>query len=345
MTLCENILAYLRRHAADGLSFWTERQSAAQPSVLAACDVFYALKLTGTLDLLAADAPGRFAALISRHRLAGGVGRGDGVPLDVHKTAYALGVLNFLAAHGWPVQDQALAGRAWRLDEILDSRHRPRWPWYFAHHAWRVGHWIGGIPAIVLSLWRLAPEKAARNRLPLPDVVLESSDALLDGDTGLFRAYRLEPVQKAFRALYRFRHDPDAGALGGVAHLHWGNYAAGRLPYKAAPALFDRTWAQMKKRQPFMEEVPYCLDFDILHLARTAVPQADARLPALEREALDYAGSILDFYDTELGETYTLHKLPGGLAALHECALIGKAGRVPGLDTAPVDVAREAYWI
>jgi hypothetical protein len=345
MSLHQNILSYLQRHAPDALGFWTVAGTAVRPELLAVCDTFYSLKLIGALERLAPDAGQRFALLLGAYRLAGGIGYGQGRVLNVHKTAYALGVLNFLAAHGRPVQQEALRDEGWRNRELLDHRHRPRWPWYFTHHAWRVGHWIGGIPAIVLSLWRLAPEQALHNRLPSPETVLDSSDALIDRHTGLFRAYRIEAVQKAFRALYRVRHDPEAADLGGIAHLHWGNYAAGRLPYKAAPALFDRTWALLERRRPFMERVPYCLDFDVLHLARTAIPEDDHRMPALEARVGDYAGDIHRFYDSDLDGGYALHKLPGGLAALHECALTARKATVPGLDIAPVDVAREACWI
>lgn len=344
MPLSDNVLAYLRRYAAEPMGFWTVAGSNATPDMLAVCDVFYSLKLIGAANMLASDAGPRFASLLGKYTLAGGIGQGSGPVLTVHKTAYALGVLNFLAAQGQPVQDAALRAEGWRSSELLDRRHRPRWPWYFTHHAWRVGHWVGGIPAIVLSLWRLAPELAARNRLPPPALVLNSSDALLDRETGLFRTYRIEALQQVFRALYKMRHDPDMGALGGVAHLHWGNYAAGRLPYKAAPALFDRTWSLMQRR-PFMEDVPYCLDFDILHLARTAIPEGDARTGALKERAEIFADDANHFYGTKLDGDYSLHKLPGGLAAVHECALIMRSEKVAGLEIAPVDVAREACWI
>lgn len=345
MSLHHNILSYLRRHAPEALGFWTVADFPARPGVLTVCDTFYSLKLIGALEMLAPDAGLRFAHLLGAYRLVGDIGRGQGASLGVHRTAYALGVLNFLAAHGSPAHEQALAMEGWRKSELLDHQHRPRWPWYFTHHAWRVGHWIGGIPAIVLSLWRLAPEQAAQNRLPSPENVLTSSDTLIDHDTGLFRAYRIEAIQKAFRALYRMRHDPDMGDLGGVAHLHWGNYAAGRLPYKAAPALFNRTWSVLEQRRPFMESVPYCLDFDLLHLARTAMPEDDHRASALEARVHDFAVDINHFYDTRLDGDYALHKLPGGLAALHECALTARRRTVLGLDIPPVDVAREACWI
>jgi hypothetical protein len=126
--------------------------------------------------------------------------------------------------------------------------------------------------------------------------------------------------------------------------LHWANYAAGRLPYKAAPALFERIWALLRRR-PFMENVPYCLDFDIVQLARTTIAEGDPRRAALNARLCDYADDIIGFYDTKLDGQYSLHKLPGGLATLHECALTVGLAEVPGLEIAPVDIAREACWI
>ncbi|HKQ44706.1 MAG TPA: hypothetical protein VJS47_04865 [Rhizomicrobium sp.] len=343
-TLSDNVMRYLGQHAAPALSFWTQEGSSAKPDILAACDALYCLNLIGRTDLVAPDAGLRFTDLLGGLSLAGGIGKGEGPDIGVHKTAYTLGALNLLAAHGQPVQRYVLREGDWQKEELLDAEHRPRWPWYFTHHAWRVSHWIGGIPAIVLSLWRLAPELAARNRLPAAAEVLHSSDSLIDRDTGLFHAYKVDAMQWAFRALYSFRHDPDVGDLGGIAHLHWGNYAAGRLPYKAAPALFDRTWTQLQRR-PFMEAVPYCLDFDIVQLARTAIPEGDHRRQALRARLCDYADDIIGFYDTKLDGDYALHKLPGGLAALHECALAVDLPGVPGLEIPPVDIARQAYWI
>lgn len=342
--LADQVLHYLQSHAPVALDFWVGTGSLAMPDVLAACDTLYALWLSGRMDMLANDAGIRFASLLCNYSLAGGIGKGTGADLGVHKTAYVLGVLNLLALHGQPVQRAALREEAWEQHTLLDDTHRPRWPWYFTHHAWRVGHWLGGIPSIVLSLWRLVPDLAARNRLPEPADVLRSSDMLIDRETGLFRAYRYKLAQQAFRALYRFRHDPDLGDLGGIAHLHWNNYALGRLPYKAAPALFDRTWTLLQRR-PFMERVPYCLDFDIVQLARTAIPDGDHRRDALRLRLHAYAADVHDFYAKGLNADYALHKLPGGLAVLHECALATDMTRVSGLGVAPVDVAREACWI
>jgi hypothetical protein len=94
-----------------------------------------------------------------------------------------------------------------------------------------------------------------------------------------------------------------------------------------------------------MEKVPYCLDFDVVQIARTAMPPRDARAPALKARIDDYASAILDFYGTGLDDDYALHKLPGGLATLHECAITSGEARVPGLEAPPVDIAKEAHWI
>lgn len=342
--LADATQAFLARRAPQALSFWCEAGSGALPDILAACDTLYCLKLIGRMDLVAPDAAMRFSEMLNRCRLAGGIGRGDGPALSVHRTAYALAAMNLLAAAGTAVHGDAVRPAGWQLGEILDCRARARWPWYLAHHAWRIGHWIGGTPSILLSLWRHVPELAEYNRLPEASAVLRNSDSLIDARTGLLRTYRLDALQKAFRALYSVRHDPDAGDVGGIAHLHWCNYAVDRMPYKSAPALFDRTW-NLLQRRPFMESVPYCLDFDVVQIARTAIPDGDARGAALNARFDDYAGAILDFYETGLDDTYTLHKLPGGLATLHECAIASGRTRVPGLDVPPVDIAKEAHWI
>ncbi|HWA31424.1 MAG TPA: hypothetical protein VG867_10005 [Rhizomicrobium sp.] len=342
--LQSNVISYLERHAPRALAFWVGDTSS-ETDVLAICDSLYALKLIGRMDLVADDPGEKLARLLSQRSLAGEIGRGKGAPLNVHETAYVLGMLNLLESHDMPCHRMVLRSCGWRKQDLLDSETgRPRWPWYFAHHAWRIGHWIGGIPSIVLSLWRLCPDLAEKNGLPPPRAVLARSDALIDRETGLLRPYRWHLLQRGFRALYRLRHDPDAGAIGGIAHLHWCNYAAGRTPYIASDALFDRTW-RLLQRRPFMEDQPYCLDFDIVQVARTAIPQGDARSAELQERATIYAGDLTEFYGNDLDSGYALHKLPGGLAALHESAMTAELDDVPGLSIAPIDIAKEAHWI
>jgi hypothetical protein len=344
--LRSHVIVYLERHAPRALAFWTDGDGRADESdVLSACDALYALKLVDHMDLVADGVEHRLERLLSRFRLAGDIGMGKGPPVSVHETAYVLGVLNLLQSHGKPCHQMVLRKSGWQNHELLDAETGwPRWPWYFAHHAWRIGHWIGGIPSIILSLWRLSPDLARHNNLPTAGTVLARSDALIDTETGLLRPYRWHILQRGFRSLYRMRHDPDAGAIGGIAHLHWGNYAAGRIPYVASAALFERTW-RLLQRRPFMEDQPYCLDFDIVQVARTAIPAGDARSAELQQRSADYADDLVNFYGTDLNGNYALHKLPGGLAALHESAITAELGDVPGLSIPPVDIVKEAHWI
>jgi hypothetical protein len=82
-----------------------------------------------------------------------------------------------------------------------------------------------------------------------------------------------------------------------------------------------------------------------VQIARTSIGEGDARSTALNARLDDYASAILDFYDSGLDDNYSLHKLPGGLATLHECAIAGGKKNVPVLEVPPVDIAKEAHWI
>jgi hypothetical protein len=339
-----SVLRYLERAAPIALSFWTAEDATAMPAPLAACDVLYALVLIGRTDLLVRDGGDRFASLLSGLRLAGGIGRGSGPDLNVHLSAYALGTLNLLDAVGRPAHDDVLQESGWQLGELVDPKTlKPQWPSYFSHHSWRVGHWIGGVPSIIKSLWSLSPDASRRNGLPSVDSVLEKSDELLDDDTGLLRAYRSDLSQKVFRFAYRFRHDPEIGDIGGVAHLHWVNYAAGR-PYKNAPELFARSW-RLLRREPFVEGRPYCLDFDAVQLCRTSLPHSGQIRRDFEVRAHQYAEDICKFLDEDMDDSYPLHKLPGALATLHECALATGKTNVRGLQVEPIDIPKQAHWL
>ncbi len=341
----DRVLAYLRRHHPGALSLVTAGTSADEVPAQDVNDVVYALWLIGRSDLITSDGAAAFAAHADRLRLAGGLN----APADprqtasVHLTAYILGAANLLQAAGHDVSPAFAAAGDWRLHELFDEDLMPRWPAKWSHHSWRVSHWIGGAPSILLSLNRLAPERCREAGVPLLADVLAASDALVDGDTGLLKAYRSRLLQSLFRGVYRIRHDPEVGDIGGIVHLHWINYAAGRLPYKAAGALFDRAVALLE-RTPFIERTPYCLDFDVIQIARTAATSA-APTGDLRARAQRLAADLSAFFETQLTGDYGLHRLPGALAAQHECALITGDREVRGLDTAPLDIIRAAGWI
>jgi len=166
---------------------------------------------------------------------------------------------------------------------------------------------------------------------------------VIDPRSGLLRPYRSAFFQRAFRSVYRLRHDPDLGDLGGVVHLLWIYHAIGR-DYVAADSLFDAAVRQMH-RAPFIESMPYCLDFDIVQLVRTTLPRRPEMASECAARAEQMHRDILSFLTSKIPESYTLHKLPGALATLHECSLICDGNKLSGLDLAEVDIIKKAFWI
>ncbi|NBB83867.1 MAG: hypothetical protein GVY28_10730 [Alphaproteobacteria bacterium] len=333
--------------------FWTGAGASAEsavPAVIDLVDGLYALRLIGAMDRIAADAPDRFAAALRAKGLAAGLsaaeaGQAAAEPLGVHTTAYALGALTLLAAAGHDRFDAVLAPEGtWRLDTLIDpASRRPRFPKKWAHHTWRVSHWVGGAPSILLSLERARPERARGAGAPPVIDVLAAADALIDAETGLLRCWNSRLVQAAFRAAYRLRHDPAAGDIGGIVHLHWVNHATGRA-YKAGDRLRQRAEALMLDNEPFMEAVPYCLDFDVVQIVRTGRPDGTFPRPIADRAAR-YGREVAGFLGERAGDGYTLHKLPGALATVHEAARITGAATVDGLGLAPIDIIAEAHWL
>jgi hypothetical protein len=342
----DRILAFLGEHHRAALKLVTEGSLSDDVSAQDANDVIYTLWLIGRTELLTAKGVSAFAANVGRWQLAGGVNSpiSGARAASVHLTAYVLGTTTLLRAAGHDVATEIITGKAWRLHELFDDELRPRWPVKWSHHSWRVSHWIGGAPSILLSLLRLVPERCQAQGAPVLNDVLSASDALVDADTGLLKTYRSRLLQSLFRTAYRIRHDPAAGDVGGVVHLHWINYAAGRMPYKAGDALFARA-AALLARAPFIERTPYCLDFDIIQIVRTASPSPAALTGALQDRARRLAADLSSFFEKGLTRDYRLHRLPGALAAQHECALITGDRTVPGLGLAPLDTIRAAGWI
>ena len=346
MNNADRILAYLLEYHPAALNLVTKGTPNGEVSAQDANDVIYALWLIGRTELLTAKGVSAFAAHVGRWQLAGGVNTpiGDGRTASVHLTAYTLGTTALLRSAGHDVAADIITGKQWSLHELFDDGLRPRWPGKWSHHTWRVSHWIGGAPSILLSLRRLAPERCQAQGAPVIADVLSASDALVDGETGLLKTYRSRLLQSLFRSVYRIRHDPTVGDVGGVVHLHWINYATGRMPYKAGDALFARAVALLA-RTPFIERTPYCIDFDIIQIVRTASPSPTALTGKLQARARQLAVDIAAFFETGLTRDYRLHQLPGALAAQHECALITGDRAVAGLGIAPLDTICAAGWI
>src|SRR5262249_50286767 len=158
---------------------------------------------------LSAEGAEAFATSAGRWRLAGGLNAppGQRQAASVHLTAYVLGSGALWKAAGDDISSELVGASNRRLHELFGDEVRPRWPAKWSHHSWRVSHWIGGAPSILLSLHRLAPDRCRTQGVPALADVLAASDALVDGETGLLRAYRSRFLQSMFRAAYRLRHD------------------------------------------------------------------------------------------------------------------------------------------
>ncbi|CAN7417710.1 hypothetical protein LJR219_002673 [Phenylobacterium sp. LjRoot219] len=337
-----HVLGYLERHHTALLEFWT-KGTPCDATVEEHCDVVYSLCLGGELSRIEGSAPKQFVEILQRHGLPGWRGRGEASVLSVHNCAYAFGALNILREQFGDLYGAALNGRAMDFGQIIHKgRGLPRYPRWLAHHNWRVSHWIGGAPSILWSLAHSGTQYATELKELAPRV-LANSDSYLDARTGLIKLYQVDAFQKLFRLLYGVRHDPDLGDVGGVAHILWVNHAADRK-YLAGEALLRKASQLFRAHKPFMESVPYCLDFDVVQIVRTASQQLGGFASEDVRRAAEMMAAIEEFFAVSLDEGYRMHKLPGALATYHECALITGA---PAADLAPVgiDIIKKAYWL
>jgi len=341
-----NVSSHLETRHGTLLAYWTGSSDAMpQASVEAHCDVVYSLLLLGRIETVSPKAVDGFVTLLAGLHLPGWQKRGEEASISVHNCAYAFGALNVLANDPSALYQRVLAGRSQALDQLIDPHTNvPVFPPKWAHHNWRVSHWIGGVPSIIVSIANSrcthAPTFAA-----LITPVREAADALVDKRTGLLRAYRSDLVQKLFRTAYAIRHDPDLGDVGGVAHLLWIDHVLGRK-YVALPALLAHARTLFHKHDPFMEGAPYCLDFDIVQAVRTAADQADGIQQAADRQrATKMAADIEAFFAAGPGETYTLHKLTGALATYHECLLLLHPEGIVQDGVAAIDIIKRANWL
>ncbi|MDV3482256.1 hypothetical protein [Sphingobium yanoikuyae] len=346
LPLVQSSFALVRKTSPIGFDFWFTPDSKARIQEVPLqdhADIVYTAHLLGAADALRAQAAAEFHTLLATAKL---YGRPNGQALvengpNAHLTAYLLGAARLLQAADKGVMPAALF-QGWELSQLISAQHLPLWPRAWTHHIWRVSHWIGGIPSILLQI----AESGCNPQITrdVVDRVLQSaSEKIIDPRTGLLRPYKSEFLQKLFRSAYRLRHNPEIGDLGGVVHLLWVFHATGRT-YIGDAALFDNARKQLQA-EPFMEKAPYCLDFDIVQLARTCKAAESEARSALVDRATRFRKDIAEFLTGEIPGGYTLHKLPGALATMHESAIIEGLAQVPEVGIAPVDIIRDAFWI
>lgn len=334
---------YLKRNFSDVVEFWEEGKikGLSDVSLQDHADFIYIKTLLGERDWINDLAVEQYTTLLNSAALSGRVGFQE--HLLPHLSAYLLASLNLLASAGVDIRDKVLEGVVLDVNMLIDENtHLPKWPAKWSHHTWRVSHWIGGIPSILLSFARHDPKKQVD--VALVHKVLEACDKHIVQDaTGLMKAYRSEFLQQCFRLLYRLRHNPEHGDIGGLVHIHWVNYVLDR-PYKAADSLIDTCMRHMQVK-PFFEDVPYCLDFDYVQLLRTALEQKPEKVnSAIVSRVKEFRDDLVTFLTSLPESGYSLHKLPGALATLQETHLILNRYDVQAIDE-PIDIIKLAYWL
>ncbi|GAA0670985.1 hypothetical protein [Rheinheimera tangshanensis] len=305
-------------------------------------DYIYTRVLLGDSGWYIPEAVTKYKEVIKNAPLAGKEGVNQ--PLLPHLTAYVLASLNLLAYAGADVRAEVLSSIKLDLNKLVDAKTQlPIWPEKWSHHTWRVSHWIGGIPSILMTFSRHDPKKQVSELQVLE--ILEACDKhILQSNTGLMRAYRSELLQQLFRLAYRLRHSPEHGDIGGLVHIHWVNHVAGR-PYIAADKLIERCETDLDVDR-FLEKMPYCLDFDYIQLIRTALEQRPKkRSDNINQRVSKFNLDLVAFFYAIPDEGYSLHKLPGALATLHETSLLLGMDKVSELDIPPLDIIKQAYWL
>lgn len=317
-------------------TFWDTK------TLQAHADYIYIRTLLGDTNWFVAEAVSKYSDFLKQAPFAGKVGADQ--PMLPHLSAYLLASLNLLAYAGADVRHEVLGSIKLDLNKLIDAKtHLPIWPAKWSHHSWRVSHWIGGVPSILLNFARHDPKHQISEQQVLK--TLEACDRyILHSRTGLMKAYRSELTQMLFRLAYRLRHSPEYGDIGGLAHIHWINHSIDRR-YIAADKLIDRCMLHLRA-QKFLEKVPYCLDFDYVQLLRTALDQyPEKRSNAIRLRITKFRFDLIDFLQHIPVSGYSFHKLPGALAALHEASLLLGENDICELDVAPLDIIKMAYWL
>lgn len=341
--LKEGVLRFLESRYTDLFEFWTGHQVLPNAAIQDHCDVVYSLYLIDALNEVPSASIEKFCSLAAKAELPGWTRSEAETSLSVHNCAYLFGSLNLLAPNPGTLYDIVLSGRDKNLSSLVDPMTSlPQFPAKWAHHAWRVSHWLGGVPSVLLSLER-SGSKHASYFAGTAERTREAVEDLIDKSTGLIRAYKSALLQKIFRTLYRIRHDPDLGELGGIAHILWIDHVLGRK-YTASVALLQSSSELFNAHTPYMEDVPYCLDFDIVQIVRTAGQQLGVTSSRDIARAADMMAHI-EGYFTKPDDRYTLHKVPGALAAYHECAAIASKVCPLTRDGRPIDIIKQAYWL
>ncbi|MCI2285480.1 hypothetical protein L3081_21380 [Colwellia sp. MSW7] len=275
--------------------------------------------ISDSTEWITIDAVEQYCIKVSMLPLTG-TSQGDNEMLP-HMTAYVLASFNIIAKVGFDVRGKLLKNIQLDINKLVNHYTMlPVWPNKWSHHSWRVSHWVGGIPSILLMFARYDPKQTIKESF-VHEVLNSCDKEIINPKTGMMKAYKSELIQQVFRLLYSLRHNPEHGDIGGLVHIHWINYVLER-PYIAVDSLIEKCVEGLKCER-FLENKPYCLDFDYIQLLRTALEQReDLKTDEIEQRVLKLKNHLVEFFKEIPMEGYNLHKLPGALASLHECYLL-----------------------
>lgn len=334
-------LNFLQTRSAKYYNFWlgSSDLNFNNDELISACDVIYSLCLLNFPVAVSNKSIEQFFQLIDNSVLYGTKLKDEeSYEFNAHMTAYILGTAQILKAE-YPNQTKELKiNKEWDFSKVLNESYIPIFPVKFTHHSWRVSHWLGGVPSIILNVYRETGE--VKYKL-LFDKVIASLENNAITDKGLIKVHKSKLLHFIFRNLYRIRHNPKIGDIGGIVHILWLYHFTGK-EYKAVDNLLSYSLELAKNQEKFMETIPYCLDFDFIQLIRTGLKQQGYK----QDETLlfkRFKKDLTIYFTQDMlnDENFTLHKLPGALATFQECEMY--LNRDTNINN--VDIIKIAGWL
>ena len=206
-----------------------------------------------------------------------------------HSTAYALGALKILGFIDGKDYLSGLNPFSGLMKDINTNTgyDRPPFKLNFIEklHFWRGSHKAGGIPAIVGQISEVPglTEKLLGITSPRDWLKFWAKHYIdkLDPRTGVWLLVP-SPIDLAFGLIYRFKHSPGIGKIGGAAHLYWIFTKMGlKYPFPEQLSIYI---LNQNLNGGLYEKHPYCLDFDGNFLLGRSYPFLDEKKKRSEEE-------------------------------------------------------------
>lgn len=181
-------------------------------------------------------------------------------------------------------------------------------------HMWRGSHTFGGIAAL--------KQFCVKYELCDDNDVLDFYFSIIRNDATWKLVNPL--ISSLFDLLYQFKHNPSAAYYGAAAHLFWLKRDYSGLD-RIDPNLSVTKLLDFYRKAEIIENVPYCLDYDLLYILRFLVVNFEIE-KALHEQVLEvfYKVGVKIIYFLNNNQEMWLHAFPGALAALQVCCFTDK---------------------